>query len=54
MSPEEHAIAEAHGGTWGQHPEYSLESWRAEVQDNATVLGYWSWVISQIEQAEDE
>lgn len=32
-------------GHWGEHPKYSLESWRSEVEADETRLGYWQWVF---------
>ena len=40
-------------GTWGEHPEHSRESWRGEVSNEETNLGYWEWVLQQEEANED-
>jgi len=36
-------------GSWGEHPEHSLEDWRYEVANDDTRLGYWEWVAHRIE-----
>jgi len=33
----------------GEHPDYPREAWREEVAADATLLGYWLWVVHQIE-----
>lgn len=33
---------------WGQHPDFPLEDWQYEVQNDETRLGYWSWVANQL------
>jgi hypothetical protein len=47
-------LADQHGGIWGEHPDYPVSDWRAEVSNNDTRLGYWDWVMSQMEQDENE
>ena len=42
------------GSVWDQHPTYLREDWAQEAHNGDTIIGYWDWVISQIEQAEDE
>lgn len=32
-------------GYWGEHPKYSLESWRSEIAEGITRLGYWQWIV---------
>jgi hypothetical protein len=32
---------------WGEDGEYLLESWRYEIANNDTRLGYWEWVEGQ-------
>ena len=34
---------------WGEHPTYQRSDWRQEVSGNDTNLGYWDWVVQQIE-----
>jgi hypothetical protein len=48
MSPSE--IAELYGGFFGEHPRYPLYQWQIAVRAEATRLGYWSWVRSQIDE----
>lgn len=31
------------------HPQFTREDWRAEVQAENTELGYWMWVVHQLE-----
>jgi hypothetical protein len=33
----------------GEHHEYTLNAWRDEVSEDATILGYEEWVHHQIE-----
>ena len=47
-------LREEHGGHWRNHPNYSHQDWMAEVANNDTRLGYWQWVASQVEQADEE
>lgn len=35
----------------GQHPVWTLEKWEAGVVSRRTLLGYWDWVVAQIEEA---
>ena len=37
---------------WADDPRYDAQSWRYEVANNDTRLGYWDWVASQREQEE--
>ena len=48
MSNEGRALAEQHGGTWGQHPVHSVKDWANEVYEDETRLGYWDWVLVKI------
>lgn len=34
---------------WGSCEQYPTSDWKHEVEDGATVLGYWEWVISMAE-----
>ncbi len=45
------ALADAHGGHWGQHPEHPVADWQYEVANDDTRLGYWAWVFDRLEQA---
>lgn len=38
---------------WGDHPTYKMIDWRNAVIDDETRLGYWAWVVSMIEQEEN-
>jgi hypothetical protein len=41
---------DAHGGYWtGEHPDYPTEDWHNKIAENESRLGYWDWVISEIE-----
>lgn len=35
----------------GSHPLFSRNDWREAVANNDTLLGYWSWLPGQIEDA---
>jgi len=39
-------------GQWGEHPKYPAGDWRYEVQNNDTRLGYWAWVVAQMDKRE--
>jgi len=39
-------------GHWGQYDKYDREDWKYEITNSYTNLGYWEWVVHQIE-AED-
>ncbi|MBK6616367.1 hypothetical protein [Ottowia sp.] len=43
------ALADQHGGTWGEHPDHPLSDWRYQVENDETRLGYWEWVVSEID-----
>lgn len=38
---------------WDQHPDYPVEDWQSEVANGDTRLGYWDWLLCQME-SEDE
>jgi len=40
----------ARHGYWQQHPEYPLATWRTEVTQGCTLLGYWDWVLTELER----
>jgi hypothetical protein len=54
LAKQAEALREQHDGFWGEHAEHSVSDWQAEVADDDTRLGYWEWVVCQIEQAEDD
>ena len=31
-------------GYWGEHPDHDVDSWKYEIANNDTRLGYWDWV----------
>ena len=37
-------------GIWGSHPTWPTDDWKSEVDNDDTRLGYWEWVVHQIEQ----
>ena len=37
-------------GSWGQHPIHLRQEWREEVANDNTLQGYWSWVVSKLEE----
>ena len=41
-------------GKWGEHPDYRMEAWGEAAADLSTRLGYWDWVVAQLEQDGDE
>lgn len=43
-------LKEAHGGHWGEHPEYPVTDWVFEASENGTRLGYWEWVQNKINE----
>ena len=49
MATTEYILAECHGGTWGEHPEHSVQDWQYEVANDDTRLGYWAWVMHRVE-----
>lgn len=36
-------------GQWGQHPEWPMESWGESAAGLDTRLGYWDWVLTQLQ-----
>lgn len=32
---------------WDDHPEYLVEDWRKEVENNDTRIGYLEWILAQ-------
>lgn len=43
----------ADGDVWGAHPSYSREDWQLDVGNGDTTLGYWDWVLHQLESELD-
>lgn len=37
-------------GSWGEHPIHRRSDWREEVTNDNTLHGYWSWVVSKLEE----
>ena len=52
MDEDQKKLADAHGGIWGEHPDYQVSDWQHEVANDETRSGYWSFVEGRIEQAE--
>ena len=36
---------------YGEHPSYSRWDWRQAVAQEATISGYWAWVVQMIWEA---
>lgn len=51
MATPNEATPERVQGYWSENPDYPVEDWKYEVQNNDTRQGYWDWVESQIEAA---
>lgn len=51
LALQKHYDNQAKDGRWGEHPVYSYEDWRYEVMERNTRIGYWEWVLHQIEEA---
>ena len=34
----------------GEHPLFKREDWRTAVNSDDTLLGYWGWVVNQLNQ----
>jgi len=39
---------------WGEHPVYTSDRWKAEVNKNITRQAYWVWVEVQNQRELDE
>ena len=39
---------------WGEHPTCAVSAWQSEVAEYNTRLGYWDWVVAQLEQFEND
>jgi hypothetical protein len=42
-------LADKHGGVWGEHPDYPVETWKYDVANGDTRNSYWQWVLAEIE-----
>ena len=38
---------------WDVHEHCPVTSWQFEVINNATLQGYWDWVLNQLEAADE-
>lgn len=54
LAQEAEVQREAAGGVWEENPAHPVSDWQYEVENGDTRLGYWEWVVCQLEQAEDE
>jgi hypothetical protein len=45
---------QAADGEWGEHPNYPMKEWRAEVDGKRTRVGYWDWVVTKLRPAVNE
>ena len=43
------ALADKHGGVWGEHPKYPIDDWQYDVMCDYTRRGYWEWVLARLE-----
>jgi len=41
-------------GIWSEHPKYDRYEWGEEAYSHDTVLGYWEWVMSKIENEKED
>ena len=48
MDKDIEKLSEEHGGYWGEHPEYPVEDWIADVANGDTRRGYWEWVEAKL------
>jgi len=51
---QEPTLRERQENVWTSDPVWSRQEWKDEVREDATHIGYWEWVESQREQAENE
>jgi hypothetical protein len=47
------AIAHRDSASHESHEEYTREEWKDDVQAGDTQLGYWDWVIHNLESHEE-
>lgn len=48
-TPEEIAIRMCGDDLWANCQQFPKSGWACEVENNDTILGYWSWVVHQAE-----
>lgn len=53
LAQEAEVQKEAAGGVWRENSAHPVSDWQYEVANGDTKLGYWEWVVCQLEQAED-
>ncbi|WP_194917721.1 hypothetical protein [Novosphingobium sp. NBM11] len=41
-------------GPWGEHPDHPVDGWKAEVANDNIRLGYWAWVASRADDAQNQ
>ena len=41
-------------GYWGEHPDHDVDSWKYEIANNDTRLGYWDWVEARESDGEEK
>lgn len=41
-------------GYWGEHPDHDVDSWKYEIANNDTRLGYWDWVDARESDGEEK
>lgn len=46
-------LAQLYGGHLGSHPQYTTSDWKWKVANGETRLGYWEWVVDQIESSDE-
>ena len=46
--PTAEALTAQHG-VWGEHPTWPSQDWKYEVDNGDTRIGYWEWVVQQME-----
>lgn len=54
MTKEARELADACGGYWSEHWNYSSEDWMYAVSNGDTRKGYWEWVIEMIETKDED
>ena len=52
--PMEQAIKNIEAQCGREHPEWTRDEWQSDVAAGDTRLGYWEWVIHQLESAAGE
>jgi len=48
------ALLQRRYGAWGNHEDYPRPDWQKEVNNGDTSLGYWDWVVQQIDLVAEE